>query len=82
LVDLVDADQALPGEAHFLLAELALTVSHVDWTRVAGAIDDRHVQCLVAEVLDELDERRRGLPAAPDQSIDAYLDRAFVEARR
>jgi hypothetical protein len=82
LLDLASADKALPGEAHFLLAELALTVANVDWTRVANDIDDHHVQGLVADVLADLDERRRRVPAAPDKSIDAYLDRAFVEARR
>jgi hypothetical protein len=82
LLDLANANKALPGEAHFLLAELALTVAHVDWTRVADDIDDHHVQGLVADVLGELDKRRRALPAAPDKSIDAYLDRAFAEARQ
>ena len=50
--------QTLPGEAHFLLAELALTVAAVDWVGVASGIDPERVRALVAEVL----ARHRGAP--------------------
>ena len=74
--------ETLPGEAHFLLAELALTVAAVDWDRVASGIGPKRVRTLVAEVLHAIEERRMELPPAPDPALDAYVRDAFEEARR
>ena len=67
------ADRALPGEAHFLLAELALTVAAVDWQTVAVGIEPRQVRELVSEVLAHLEDRRELLPPAPDPALDRYV---------
>jgi hypothetical protein len=75
-------DRALPGEAHFLLAELALTVAAVDWRAVAGAANRTAVRDVVAEVLDAIDKRRSQLPPAPHETLDAYARDALAEARR
>lgn len=75
-------DRALPGEAHFLLAELALTVASVDWRSVAGDIAWSDVREVVAGVLDAIDQRRSELPPAPHESLDAYVRDAMAEARR
>jgi hypothetical protein len=75
-------DAGLPGEAQFVLAELALTISAVDWMVVAGELDPKLVAAAVHDVLGALVERRRRLPPAPDPSLDAYLDEALAEAQR
>ena len=76
--------RTLPGEAHFLLAELALTVAAVDWRAVAA--EHRPWQAsgaLVAEVLDAIDERRHDASrAARDPALDAYVRDALEAARR
>jgi hypothetical protein len=72
----------LPGEAHFRLAEVALTVSAVDWSRVAVDLDLRAVRKLVADALTDLEERRQDLPPAPDAAVDAYVRDAVEAARR
>jgi hypothetical protein len=75
-------DKTLPGEAHFLLAELALTVAAVDWKAAAGNLGSQAVVRLVNEVLSELEARRASLPPAPDPSLDRYARDALAEARR
>lgn len=75
-------DRALPGEAHFLLAELALTVAAVDWRAAAGTVNRSTVRNLVAGVLDAIDQRRSQLPPAPHETLDVYVRDALAEARR
>jgi hypothetical protein len=82
LVVAASTDRALPGEAHFLLAELALTIAAVDWPAVAGGIDDRQVRKLVSDVLSQLEDRRMQLPPAPDPSLDRYARDALKSAQR
>ena len=74
--------ETLPGEAHFLLAELALTVAAVDWDGVASGINPKQVRALVAEVLHAIEERRMELPPAPDPALDAYVRDAFKKAQQ
>lgn len=75
-------DRALPGEAHFLLAELALTVAAVDWRLVVGSLAWPDVQEIVASALDVIEQRRTELPPAPHETLDAYVRDALAEARR
>ena len=75
-------EQALPGEAHFFLAELALTVADVNWTAVATGIDEPAVRAMVADALTGMEERRQALPAAPDPALEAYVTDALAAARR
>ncbi len=82
LVSAAREQQTLPGEAHFLLAELALTIAAVDWSRVAVTIDLKHVRGLVSDVLGAIEERRQTLPPAPDPALDAYVRDALQAARR
>jgi hypothetical protein len=81
LVDAAHESATLPGEAHFLLAELALTIAGVDWAAVAVGIDSHRVHSLVADVLDAIEARHQQLPAAPDASLEGYLRDAIAEAR-
>jgi hypothetical protein len=82
VVTAADAEQSLPGEAHFRLAELALTVSAVDWYQVTPELDQYAVGQLVAAVLDHIEERRQALPPAPDPALDRYVREALAAARR
>jgi hypothetical protein len=82
LVAAAQDDRALPGEAHFLLAELALTVAAVDWRAAAGNLPWTDVRGLVTDVLDAIDQRRSELPPAPHETLDAYVRDALAEARR
>jgi hypothetical protein len=74
--------KALPGETHFLLAELALTIAAVEWDHVAPEIDRRKVRAVVTAVIDMIDERLRNLPAAPDPALGSYARDALKKARR
>jgi len=75
-------EQTLPGEAHFFLAELALTVADVNWKAVAQGIDERAVRKLVTDALRSMESRRQSMPIALDPAIDSYLSDAFARARR
>ena len=77
------ADQkSLPGETHFLLAELALTLAAVEWNQVAPEIDQRKMRAMVKAVIDSIDERLSNLPAAPDPALERYARDAMKKARR
>lgn len=82
LVSAAVEQQTLPGEAHFLLAELALTIHAVDWSQVAVGIDLDSARKLVAEVLADIDERYQTLPPAPDPALEAYVRDALEAAQR
>jgi hypothetical protein len=71
-------ERSLPGEGHFLLAELALTVSAVDWSQVAPGLDQGKVGQLVTDVLAHIEERRQALPASPDPALDNYAREALA----
>ena len=75
-------ERSLPGEGHFVLAELALTVWAVDWRHIAPGLDPDEVSRLVVDVLAHIEERRRGLPPAPDPALDSYAREAIAAARR
>ncbi len=82
LVTAARDDRSLPGEAHFLLAELALTVAAVDWRAAAGALPWADVHEIVEGVLEAIEQRRSELPPAPHETLDAYVRDALAEARR
>lgn len=82
LVRAVQGQQTIPGEAHFLLAELALTVAWVDWAHVGVGIDSEAVRALVEDVLAAIDERRRALQPAPDDALETYVREALEAAQR
>jgi hypothetical protein len=82
LVRAAGEQRTIPGEAHFLLAELALTVAAVDWSHVAAGIDMKAGRALVAEVLDAIADRRFALPHSPDPALDTYVRDALEAARR
>lgn len=74
--------QTLPGEAHFLLAEVALTIDAVDWDRAGVGLDPKRVRKVVADALVAIGARRQALPPAPDAALDAYVDEALEKAQR
>ena len=82
LVSATLEQQTLPGEAQFLLAELALTIHAVDWSRVAVGIDIKSVRRLVAAVLAAIEERYKALPPAPDAALGTYVRDALEAAQR
>lgn len=75
-------ERSLPGEGHFVLAELALTVSAVDWLQVAPGLDPDKVGQLVADVLAHIEARRQALPPSPDPALDSYAREALAAARQ
>ncbi|MGB0970451.1 MAG: hypothetical protein ACPGVG_05745 [Mycobacterium sp.] len=82
---LVDSDlkkDTLPGEAHFVLAELALTVAAVDWRGVASEIGYETVRTVVDHTLSAIEDRRKALPVASDAALDAYVRDASKEAQQ
>jgi hypothetical protein len=82
LVRAAEAEQTIPGEAHFLLAELALTVAAVDWASVTTGLDSMAAKGLIADVFAAIETRRAALPPAPDPALDSYAREALEEARR
>ena len=74
--------EPLPGEPHFLLAELALTIAAVDWDHSAAGVDRRKVRTLVKGVVNSIAERVGELGAAPDPALETYVRDALKEARR
>jgi hypothetical protein len=82
LVKAAQHEQTIAGEANFLLAELALTIAAVDWRGVTADIDPEQLRGLVAEVLAAIDERRKNLPPADDNSLNDYVRDALEVARR
>jgi hypothetical protein len=83
LVSQANDPQRVPGEAHFLLAELALTVDRVDWTGVpVGGLSLKDVKALVAEVLEQIAVRANALPDPPDAALGDYVAEALKAVRR
>jgi hypothetical protein len=80
LRDLKDAPGALPGEASFLIAELALTLSRVNWASTARILGKATVLPHVAKLLAEVcDLARQELPA--DARLAKYVKSALAEAK-
>ncbi len=82
LVKAAQDDRAIPGEAHFLLAELALTVAAIDWAQVGSGVDPSELLELVRSVLADLAARGADLPPAPDPALNDYVTDALQAARR
>jgi hypothetical protein len=82
LVGAAHAEEALPGEAHFLLAELALTITAVDWSQLSHDIDAELVREMVLRVLAALEVQVRALPPAPDAALHRYVEDAIAKARQ
>ncbi|MEU8001143.1 hypothetical protein AB0B66_08295 [Catellatospora sp. NPDC049111] len=72
---------AVAGERHFLVAELALTVRAVDWPTATSGLDQATVRELVTQTVEQLRQRRDKLGPAPDPALDAYV-RDALEASR
>jgi hypothetical protein len=82
LVNAAHGDGAIPGEAHFLLAELALTIAGVDWHQVGAGIDRAVLQDLVTGAVTAIADRYCALPPAPDPQLGAYVRDALKAAAR
>ena len=79
LVEAANDDRTMPGEPHFLLAELALTVAAVNWATVGADLDQRLVQREVGDVLQTIRDLRNQLPDVGDEALSRYVDDAFAE---
>jgi phosphatidylserine/phosphatidylglycerophosphate/cardiolipin synthase-like enzyme len=77
-----EADASLPGEAHFLLAELALTVGAIDWNAVAPLAPPADVAALVTDALAHIDGLQRALPPPNDPALCAYVQDALEAVQR
>lgn len=77
---------ALAGEANFLLAEVALTVSRVDWDSTARLLDAANgdasdaVRTEAAKAIAAIEQLCQGNKTDP--ALAKYVGRAFKEARR
>ena len=80
LVEANDHGRLLPGEPHFLIAELALTIAGVDWDSVLGGEHRRAVRSEVLEVVAELRQRFEDLPPTDDDGLQRYVDDALGRA--
>jgi hypothetical protein len=81
LIDRAEEGGAVRGETNFLLAELALTLSRVDW-RQSGRLlrgGTRIARSHARQALDELHALRN--QAEEDERLAAYVERAFAEAQ-
>lgn len=73
------SDEALDGEPAFLLAELALMLSRLDWTAVAaGDLTSAHVAESVAALQVRIREDAEAISTGP--ALAGYVAAAFAEA--
>jgi hypothetical protein len=80
LRDLGEAPGAIKGEASFLIAELALTLSRVDWSSTARIVGLDAVREHARKVTDDIrDLAKTSLPA--DRALRAYVNQALAESR-
>jgi len=81
LMDQARSGGAIPGETSFLLAELALTLSRVDWRQSGRLLPNgtriarRHARLVLAELRDMHEA------SEDDPTLSGYVERAFAEAR-
>ena len=89
LVQELGEGESMPGEAEFMLAELALSVGRVDWARTGAQIGKGRAraqgQALVSQLERMMKEVRSRAsstrPTADARTLRRYVNRAFVEAR-
>jgi hypothetical protein len=74
--------QGFPGEAQFLLAELALTIAGVDWERALIGLPEEQARQAVTRTLRHIQSMASGIEvdAAPD--LARYMAEALAEAQR
>lgn len=83
LAEAGSAERALPGEAEFLLAELALTVHRVPWERIAVSVPLEHVEERVRHALEAIGAQLATLTSsATDPSVKDYVDAVMAEVTR
>lgn len=73
-------EKRIHGEPGFILVELALTLSRVEWESTASVIGMNEVRPRVDRVLAALATKRKSLDI--DQWLAAYVDRAFKVVNR
>jgi len=75
-----DESHRVDGEAAFFIAELALSLSRLDWALVARYLEPTEVKASVRNELRHLRQlARKHLPADP--KLSAYIERALRAAR-
>lgn len=77
----ISSQDSLNGEAPFMMAELALTVSRVDWSIVCGSgLPPKLVRAEVRHLISDL----RAMTEQPDRPspLSDYIADAFAEAAR
>lgn len=79
LIAEADEKRLLPGEARFIIAELALTVSRVDWPIVGRQLERTAVERLVHATLARLRDLAAKLDGSGLGALDDYVDEAFAE---
>jgi hypothetical protein len=80
LVDEARTNRQLIGETQFLLAELAMTVANVPWTKLSQHVDKRKVRVRVERTiatLRDFSEQLRAEEQLPP-SLEHYIDEAFA----
>jgi HKD family nuclease len=81
LIKKSEEGRTVPGEASFLLAELALTLSRVDW-RQTGRLMKGGTRVARKHARDALESvRQLRSDAEEHELLSAYVERAFREAR-
>lgn len=74
-----DQEGMVEGEPAFLLAELALTLSRVDWEKSGRVVGVEAVRARIHRLMSELRARRVGIAADP--RLQRYVDEAFRRVR-
>ena len=81
LVARAEDGDAVEGETSFLLAELALTLSHVDWSATGGLLPGgtkaakKHARKALTDLRELRDQATEG------EQLAGYVDNAFAEAK-
>jgi hypothetical protein len=80
LADAARQSGALPGEAQFLLAELALTLHRIRWSALAGDVPLEDIEARVQQTIAVIREQAGTLAdLATDTSVKDYVNAVLDE---
>lgn len=80
VVEDAEAHPQTRAEAVFTIAEIALAVGRIDWTRVLAPVDRRKGVAVVTQTLERLEASRAQLGESPADLV-SYARRAIEESR-
>lgn len=83
LLESSNNDSQLVGEIQFILAELALVLSRIEWSHLCSSRDLKKVKSRIDETIRRIEALSQSMPVAEvDDGTRGYIERAFKAARK